>query len=57
MASELQLARLLWEQQTQHDYYSDIIHSVKGGKRNNVQHQLNLHLDTDGLLKCQGRLS
>ena len=48
-ASELQLARLLWEQQTQHDYYSDIIHSVKGGKRNNVQHQLNLHLDTDGV--------
>ena len=55
-ASELQLARLLLKQKTQYDYYIDIICSVKGGKRNNVQHQLNLQLDTDGLLKCQGRL-
>ena len=55
-AVELKLARRLWEQQTQYDYYSDVIWNVKGGKRNNVQHQLNLQLDTDGLLKCQGRL-
>ena len=32
-----------------------MIHSCKKGRKNNIKHQLNLHVDTNGLLRCQGR--
>ena len=54
--SELQLGRLLWEQQIQHKHYFEVICSIKSGRKNNIKHQLNLQLDTNGLLRCQGRL-
>ena len=55
--SELQLGRLLWEQQIQHKHYFEVICSIKSGRKNNIKHQLNLRLDTNGLLRCQGRLA
>ena len=34
-----------------------MICSIKRGRKNNIKHQLNLQLDTKGLLRCQGRLA
>ena len=33
-----------------------MIHSINIGKKNNMKYQLNLQVDTNGLLRCQGRL-
>lgn len=52
---ELKLARLLWEQQIQHEHYSEVIYSTKKGSKNNMKHQLNLQRDTNGVIRCQER--
>ena len=54
-ATELQLAKLLWELQIQHEHFSEVTHSCEKGRKNNIKHQLNLQVDTNGLLRCQGR--
>jgi len=49
---ELQKARLLWDLYIQFKNYPDIL---RGSKSNNLQNQLNLQQDTNGLLRCHGR--
>ena len=56
-AIEIQKAKLLWKLYIQHEHYSEVICSIKGGRKNNIKHQLNLQLDMKGLLRWQGRLA
>ena len=51
-AMELQKARMLWDLYIQYKKCSDIL---CGSKNNNLQNQLSLQQDTNGLLQCQGR--
>ena len=39
----------------QEKYYADIIKRMKGGRRCNLKEQLNLIIDDQGVLRCQGR--
>ena len=54
-AKEVQVARLRWEKYIQLKSYSDVIDKVQQGRKNNTIHQLNLQLDSNGLLRCHGR--
>lgn len=38
-------------------HYADTIDKIKQGKKDNLQAQLNLQLDKNGLIRCHGRLS
>ena len=56
-AQELQRAKLLWELHIQQKHYADTIDKIKKGKKDNLQAQLNLQLDKNGLIRCHGRFS
>ena len=36
--------------------FSDVFDAISQGKKNNLQKQLGLYLDDDGLLRCKGRI-
>ena len=54
-AEEVQVARLMWEKNIQLKSYSDVIDRVQQGRKNNTVHQLNLQLESNGLLRCHGQ--
>jgi len=54
---ELQRAKLYWELYIQRKHYSDMIKDIKNGRRGNLQAQLNVQIDKNGLLRCCGILS
>ena len=54
-SQELKKAKLLWDQFTQQKCYSDTIKLMRDGKSSNMTDQLNLMIDEQGLLRCQGR--
>jgi len=53
---EIEQAKLLWDKYVQNEHFQEVIQSVKKSSKNNLRHQLNLQLDSDGLLRCYGRL-
>ena len=55
-SSELYSAKLLWLQYTQKDNFSDIFAALTAKKKHNTVESLRLFIDSDGLLKCRGRL-
>ena len=56
-ALELQTAKLLWELYIQQKHYVNTIDKIKQGKKNNLQAQLNLKIDKNGIIRCHGRFS
>ena len=54
---EIQKAKLLWELHIQRKHYSGTIDNLRKGKKDNLQAQLNLQLDKNGLIRCHGRLA
>ena len=54
---EIQRAKLQWELHIQRKHYSGIIDNLRKGKKDNLQAQLNLQLDKNGLIRCHGRLA
>ena len=54
---EIQKAKLLWEAHIQRKHYSDTIKNLSKGKKDNLQRQLNLKLDENGIIRCHGRLA
>lgn len=54
--SEIDNAERLWTKYLQRDQYSDVIESIKWAKPNNLKTQLGIQMDTNGLLRCHGRL-
>ena len=56
-ALELQRAKLLWELYIQQRHYANTIDKIKQGKKDNLQAQLNLKIDKNGVIRCHGRFS
>jgi len=54
---ELQRAKLYWVLHIQHKHYLEVVSDIKRGKKGNLQAQLNLQIDKNGLLRCHGRIS
>ena len=54
--SEIAKAELLWTTYLQRHQYSDVIESIETDKPNNLKIQLGIRMDTNGLLRCHGRL-
>ena len=54
-AKEIEIAKLLWEKNIQSKSYPDILDRMQKGKKSNIIHQLNLQLDSNGLVRCHGR--
>lgn len=52
---EIERARLLWDIYVQEKYYVDVIKRMKREQRCNLKEQLNLIIDDQGVLRCQGR--
>ena len=48
---EIEQAKLLWDKYVQNERFQEVIQSVKKGNKNNLRHQLNLQLDSDGLME------
>ena len=53
-ARELQKSKLSWDHYIQNKCFSDTIQDIKKGK-NDLNDQLNLQLDCDGVVRCHGR--
>ena len=53
-ADEIEAAEILWTKYIQRQQYRDIVDST--GKSNNLQVQLGIYMDSNGLLRCRGRL-
>ena len=54
--SELKCAQLLWEKSAQRAHFGEVFSALKNGSFHNLQSQLDLHVDENGLLRCYGRL-
>lgn len=54
--SEIVNAEKLWTTYLQRHQYGDVIESIQKAKPNNLKIQLGIRMDTDGLLRCYGRL-
>ena len=54
--SEIAKAELVWTTYLQRHQYSDVIESIETDKPNNLKIQLGIRMDTNGLLRCHGRL-
>ena len=54
---EIQKAKLLWELHIQRKHYYDTIKNLSKGKKDNLQRQLNLKLDENGIIRCYGRFA
>ena len=53
---ELNDAELLWLTYVQKKYFQDEIIAISKGNSTNLQRQLGLYMDSEGLLRCRGRL-
>ena len=53
---ELIEAEKMWLSYNQKRHYSDVYQAISSGKTNNLQKQLGLYIDNDGLLHCKGRI-
>ena len=49
-------AKQLWTTYLKRHQYSYVIESIETDKPNNLKIQLGIHMDTNGLLRCHGRL-
>ena len=56
-ALELQRVKLLWELYIQQKHYANTIDKIIQGKKDNLQAQLNLKIDKNGVIRCHGRFS
>lgn len=54
---EIERAKLLWELHIQRKNFCETLENLRKGKKDNLQAQLNLHLDKNGLIRCHGRLA
>ena len=54
---EIQKAKSLWELHIQRKHYYDTIKNLSKGKNDNLQRQLNLKLDENGIIRCYGRFA
>ena len=55
-AADIEKADKLWIEYIQKQYYDKVIDAVLKNKTNNLTSQLGINVDTNGLLKCSGRL-
>jgi hypothetical protein len=55
-SSELSEAEKIWISYVQHKAFGDVFESLQINKRCNLQIQLGVYIDDDGLLRCKGRL-
>lgn len=56
LSSEIDAAEIMWLTYLQKRNFSDVYDAISQGKKNNLQKQLGLYLDDDGLLRCKGRI-
>ncbi|XP_045201835.2 uncharacterized protein LOC123555228 [Mercenaria mercenaria] len=55
-SSELKDVEQKWLLHVQKKYFASELDAISNAKRNNLQVQLGLYIDENGLLRCQGRL-
>ncbi|XP_053380765.1 uncharacterized protein LOC128548967 [Mercenaria mercenaria] len=55
-SSELKDVEQKWPLHVQKKYFASELDAISNGKRNNLQVQLGIYIDENGLLRCQGRL-
>ena len=55
-AADIEKAEKLWTEYIQKHYYDNFIDAVLKNKTNNLTSQLGIYVDTNGLLRCSGRL-
>ena len=53
---ELDQAEKLWILHVQRKHFSEVYDSIQNRKSHNLQRQLGLYIDCDGILKCKGRI-
>lgn len=56
LSSEIDTAEIMWLTYLQERNFSDVYDAITQGKKSNLQKQLGLYLDDDGLLRCKGRI-
>ena len=54
---EIQKAKWLWELHIQWKHYSETVKNLTKGKKDNLQTQLNLQLDKNGIIRYYGRFA
>ena len=55
-SEELKGAERMWLHSVQRNSYVDVFQAISSDTRNNLQKQLGLYIDEQGLLRCKGRL-
>ena len=55
-SEELRKAENMWLCVVQRNNYAEVFQAISGKTRNNLQKQLGLYIDEEGLLRCKGRL-
>lgn len=55
-SSELYEAETMWVMYIQRKNFSDVYEAISSERSNNLQKQLGLYIDDDGLLRCKGRI-
>ncbi|MCG7879158.1 MAG: reverse transcriptase domain-containing protein [Candidatus Thiodiazotropha endolucinida] len=53
---EVEKVEQMWVLHIQRMNFEDVFHSITSRKRNNLQTQLGVYVDDDGILRCKGRL-
>ncbi|XP_045210845.2 uncharacterized protein LOC123562263 [Mercenaria mercenaria] len=53
---ELEDSEKMWISHVQRNKFSDVFESIAEKKKNNLQFQLGIYIDSNGLLRCKGRL-
>ena len=54
--NELTEAENLWLLYIQRKYFPEVFTAITSNKTNNLQRQLDIYLDNNGILRCKGRI-
>ena len=55
-AADIEKTEKLWIEYIQKQYYDNVIDAILKNKTNNLTYQVGIYVDTNGLLRCSGRL-
>ena len=55
-SEELKKAETMWLHSVQRNSFTDVFQAILGNTRNNLQKQLGLYIDEQGMLRCKGKL-